>query len=100
MRTMRNRREKCINTLEPQHLNQRILIRKRAANALSTTRVLRPVAGSASPLARRSLGEGGEDDAKSSHNALILRPRRRFFRQRAEDNTFHLSQSFAVFGRD
>src|SRR6266487_2657620 len=28
--TMRNRRDKCINTLEPQHLNRRILIGKRS----------------------------------------------------------------------
>jgi hypothetical protein len=30
----------------------------------------------------------------------MIRPRRRFFRQRVEDNTFHVSQSSAVFGRD
>jgi hypothetical protein len=27
-KTMRNRRDKCINTLEPEHLNRRVLIGK------------------------------------------------------------------------
>ena len=71
---MRNRRDKCINILERQHLNQRILIGKRAANALKTTGVPRPAGGSASPLGRRSLGEGGEDDDKNSRRRRVYPP--------------------------
>ena len=33
--TMRNRRDKCINDFEPQHLNRRILIGKRFGDAVS-----------------------------------------------------------------
>ncbi len=50
------------------------------ANALRTTRSTRALGGSASPLARRSLGGGGEDDVKSIaeganiYSDIALRP--------------------------
>jgi hypothetical protein len=33
-KTMRNRRDKCINTLEPEHLNRRVLIGKRPSEQI------------------------------------------------------------------
>src|SRR5258707_4364911 len=38
-KTMRNRRDKCINTLEPEHLNRRVLIGKRPSQRVLTSKV-------------------------------------------------------------
>src|SRR5882672_3966976 len=43
-KTMRNRRDKCINSLEPEHLNRRVLIGKRPSQRVLTSKVDRAAA--------------------------------------------------------
>jgi len=73
---MRNRRDKCINTPERQHLNQRILIRKRFGHCGEVDRLLR----------RRCQ----YNRRRRKHQTVTAAA----FCQRIEDNAFHLlSQS-------
>src|SRR4029453_2113900 len=73
-KTMRNRRDKCINTLEPEHLNRRVLIGKRLPRYPR--------------FCQRWIGFS-EDDAKSNHRRCIHQASKPHFWQSVEDNALH-----------
>src|SRR5678815_3038723 len=57
-KTVRKRRDKCIRTLEPQHLNRRVLIRKRPRSILSNVdRLLRKMPVPLGPMPK-AIAEG------------------------------------------